>query len=1039
MKATKQPDAEYEEPAPFGTVPLSKRVHNWIERTEAGIQIDILSSLLSVLTVFTYMVETALPDYHPVYQSLRQVDLVCSCLFVLEWLFWLWLAHDRWRYVFSSQSLLDLGTTIPLFVSFAMHRDVSTSAASVVESMVRILRVLRVFRIFRLGKRLQNEIQMRLLTLIFTLLAIIVTSAGLFYEIETRFGDRYPDLTIVQALYWSVVTTTTIGYGDITPSVMASQATLILALLLTFAILPYQTSMLVTALNETSPYQTARYSHTARGRHVVFTGQFSVPSMGLLVEELYSTQDYGFPDFNLVLLSPEAPSDELKRLLKTHKQSHRMLYLQGSCMNNADLARAQVQFADAVFIMADKSPQDARQQDLQNSMACLAVGHYCLQLQRTQARHGPRPLSEQLAQLVRDMEARLRPKKSSAGLPRVCIQLLLPESQLNLDSLLASSSGSSGVVSSSSFWQLFSSHVTVICLSEIKYSLMGQSCLACPGAVTLVNNLVHSVDSQALLHAQCEQVPLAVQEYLQGSTNELYEVASLPAHLIGEPVSLLAVYLHEVYQAVAIATAGGADAAEPESAIDPDIDTAQAASRGSSALSAGSVATAVSNAHSLVLAPLHQIVTPHTSAFVIASDLRVVLDIMDAPAEEYFTWKLAHTAAAGLDGATGGRRRQRTSRGAIQVNTRQRDFGDVALAAVQADLPELRRRLTSASRKGRALASKQLQLLYHTRSEAEADDSLEGFLQAEVQLQGHLLVCGNGAPPSALFCLLAPLRSSSLPVVQPVVVLDSSTPSGPEWQQIARLEKVYFVQGSMHDPEALLRANAESAAGAVLLLPWGCGGASWPHCPTGDAGMADAYVMAAARHLHSLNPHMQVLCELSQCSSLVFLDPLGSLLDWRCGEAAAAAATPAFMSGGVLLPQMLDSLTCQALYSCGTPRIISQLLTQWHSQPSGSGGGVLLQLPVAGFPCDTFGQLFAWLVGCGMVCCGLYRCAEVAELGGREICYVYTNPDGDTQLHATDQAYVLVPHRSNCQAGGAGGKPTGSNTPIAEPTGSSFC
>lgn len=55
----------------------------------------------------------------------------------------------------------------------------------------------------------------------------------------------------------------------------------------------------------------------------------------------------------------------------------------------------------------------------------------------------------------------------------------------------------------------------------------------------------------------------------------------------------------------------------------------------------------------------------------------------------------------------------------------------------------------------------------------------------------------------------------------------------------------------------------------------------------------------------------QVLCELSQCSSLVFLDPLGSLLDWRCGEAAAAAATPAFMSGGVLLPQMLDSLTCQ--------------------------------------------------------------------------------------------------------------------------------
>lgn len=56
----------------------------------------------------------------------------------------------------------------------------------------------------------------------------------------------------------------TAGYGDITPSVLGSQATLILMLLLTFAILPYQTSMLVTALHETSPYQTAHYSHIAR-------------------------------------------------------------------------------------------------------------------------------------------------------------------------------------------------------------------------------------------------------------------------------------------------------------------------------------------------------------------------------------------------------------------------------------------------------------------------------------------------------------------------------------------------------------------------------------------------------------------------------------------------------------------------------------------------------------------------------------------------------------------------------------------------------
>jgi hypothetical protein len=62
---------------------------------------------------------------------------------------------------------------------------------------------------------------------------------------------------------------------------------------------------------------------------------------------------------------------------------------------------------------------------------------------------------------------------------------------------------------------------------------------------------------------------------------------------------------------------------------------------------------------------------------------------------------------------------------------------DVALAAVDANLPDMRRRLTSASRRGRALASKQLQLLYHTRSEPEAGASTEVSVMA-----GKCVVCG---------------------------------------------------------------------------------------------------------------------------------------------------------------------------------------------------------------------------------------------------------------------------------------------------------
>jgi hypothetical protein len=55
-------------------------------------------------------------------------------------------------------------------------------------ALIRFLRVLRVFRIFRLGKRIKSEVNNRLLTLVVTLLSIIVTAGGLFYEIETKWG-----------------------------------------------------------------------------------------------------------------------------------------------------------------------------------------------------------------------------------------------------------------------------------------------------------------------------------------------------------------------------------------------------------------------------------------------------------------------------------------------------------------------------------------------------------------------------------------------------------------------------------------------------------------------------------------------------------------------------------------------------------------------------------------------------------------------------------------------------------------------------------
>lgn len=76
--------------------------------------------------------------------------------------------------------------------------------------------------------------------------------------------------------------------------------------------------------------------------------------------------------------------------------------------------------------------------------------------------------------------------------------------------------------------------------------------------------------------------------------------------------------------------------------------------------------------------------------------------------------------------------------------------------------------------------------------------------------------------------------------------------------------------------------------------------------------------------------HTQIYSELNQYQSLRFLDPLGSLLDGcAVDEATAAAASPAFMCGAVLLP-LVDILVCQV--SCTrAPRGNGFLLGMRHS------------------------------------------------------------------------------------------------------------
>jgi len=96
-------------------------------------------------------------------------------------------------------------------------------------TVVRSLRMLRVFRILKLTEYISEADSLRLalqasarkiMIFLLAVFAIVIIVGGLMYQIE---GEENGFTSIPTAMYWAIVTVTTVGYGDISPTTVAGR------------------------------------------------------------------------------------------------------------------------------------------------------------------------------------------------------------------------------------------------------------------------------------------------------------------------------------------------------------------------------------------------------------------------------------------------------------------------------------------------------------------------------------------------------------------------------------------------------------------------------------------------------------------------------------------------------------------------------------------------------------------------------------------------------------------------------------------------
>jgi voltage-gated potassium channel len=195
--------------------------------------------LLSVLTVLLESVRSIRDAYGP---ELRIAEWMFTAVFTIEYIARLITAVNARRYAKSFFGIVDLLAVVPVYLSFLFGVGHSFS-------VVRSLRLLRVFRILKLTEyigeaavlRVALKESIRKITIfLFAVLTIVIIVGALMYQIE---GEPNGFTSIPAAMYWAIVTVTTVGYGDISPKTVPGRILASLLMIVGYGIIAVPTGI----------------------------------------------------------------------------------------------------------------------------------------------------------------------------------------------------------------------------------------------------------------------------------------------------------------------------------------------------------------------------------------------------------------------------------------------------------------------------------------------------------------------------------------------------------------------------------------------------------------------------------------------------------------------------------------------------------------------------------------------------------------------------------------------------------------------------